>query len=162
MDENKQKLKEYRAALELCDNQYKFILEKSLELEKEPIIQKYKKMQLDLLTLRENHKILETEYNKLYQSNCEHPLWYCVKYDSTIFEEKQRLICKCIRCGITKTSHSKNFKNKIIMESENMEFGEIFLSNYNIMRKEYLDLESSTIDKEDIAKIMIKKYNNQK
>ena len=52
------------------------------------------------------------------------------------------------------------FKDKLIIESGNMGFGERCLTDYGIVRNEYQTLVDS--NKKNIAKTLIKKYNNQK
>lgn len=99
---------------------------------------------------------------QIYQSNCKHPLWYFMNDASDRIEGRQEWVCKCIKCGIIEIDHSRNFKDKLIIESGNMGFGERCLSDYDVVRSEYLRHESSGEDKKSIVKTMIKKYNNQK
>ena len=96
----KQQLQEYETALETCSVQYNSILEKMKGLETNPIIKEYKKLQFDLSILSKRYNRLRDEYMQIYQSNCEHPLWYFMYDASDRIEGRQEWVCKCVRCGI--------------------------------------------------------------
>lgn len=159
MKEN-QILKEYEIAISECETKYHSILEEIKELEDKPVIKKYKKLETDLSMLSKRYARLRDEYSLLYQSTCKHPLWYFLEDDSDRFEGRQKWVCKCIKCGKIETEHSREFKDKLIIESGNMGFGERCLTDYGIVRNEYQTLVDS--NKKNIAKTLIKKYNNQK
>ena len=154
----KQKLYRYEKALENCGDKYNSILERSKELEKNnSIVREYKNLQLELSTLAKRYNYLRDEYTKIYRSNCEHPLWY-YKNDVT----NRTGVCKCVRCGIVETGSSRKFKNKLIIESGDMGYGVVCLSDYSVVRNDYIQLESSGEKEQNIVKSLIKKYNNQK
>jgi len=161
MDENK-KLQEFETAFETCSIQYNSILKKIKELEKNPIIREYKNLQNNLSILSSRYDCLKREYMQIHQSNCKHHLWYFINGTYDGIEGKQNWTCKCIKCEIIKTGPSNFFKDNLIIEATNMGFGEKCLTDYDTVRNEYISLASSTEDQESLAKVMMKKYNNQK
>lgn len=158
----KKTLEEYKKAIESCANQYNSIIERKKVLELNPIIKEYNQLQKELDILKIKYDNLSEEYTRIYQLNCKHPLWYFMNDNSNRVEGRQEWVCQCVKCGITEIGHSKNFKNKLIIESGNMGFGEKCLSDYGVVRSEYLQLEASGQNDKCIARTMIKKYNNQK
>ncbi len=157
-----QELQEYEDALEWCRNHYSSILDKMEELEKEPIIKEYKRLQINLTNLLQGYEKLKNEHKKIYQTLCEHPLWYFMKDETDKLDNNQEFACRCIRCGIIKTSNSEDFKDNLIKSSEKAENSKKCFPGYFAVNKEYLELESSGRDKKDIAKALIKKYNIKK
>lgn len=156
------KLEEFSKALELCADEYNSKLERKKTLEESPVIQEYNKLSYDLTLLSKRYDRLKDEYIKLCQAECNHPLWYFIEDDSDRFEGRQLWVCQCIKCRKYKTGHSREFFGKLIIESGNMGFGEQCLTSYENVRNEYLELESQQIDKKEITKTLVKKYNNQK
>lgn len=156
-----EKLKEYEKELENCSNEYNSILEQINELEKKPIFEKYRKLKFDLSILGERYERLRKEYLKIMQLNCEHPLWYFLSDETDSYEQRQLWRCQCVKCGVKKEEHSREFKDKLIIESGNMGFGKVCNSPYKEVRNEYLKLEEDNNGKDEIIKMMIKKYNNQ-
>jgi hypothetical protein len=143
------KLKEFLEALELCADEYNSKIQKQKLLEESPIIREYNKLSFDLSLLAKRYDRLKDEYLKLYQSECNHPLWYFTSDDTDRFEGRQLWTCQCIKCGKYKTGHSREFFDKLLIEPGNN------------VGNEYLKLESQQIDEKDVVKTLTKKFNNQ-
>ena len=160
--ENKKLLEEYKRELDECRNELSEFNLKKKALEEIPIIQSYIQLAEKSYNLFEKYTELNTKYVELYQAECSHPLWYFLGDDTDSHEQRQLWVCSCVRCGVKKTGHSRDFEDKLIIESGNMGFGERCLTSYDEVREEYFRLESSQTDEEEIVLIMKKKYNNQK
>lgn len=155
-------LEELSKRMNACQEQRLPKIERLKELRKLPIINEYEQLSSELTALWKEYESLEEEYEKLYQKNCEHPLWYFWRNETDFYEQRQLWVCQCVRCGMLKSEHSRSFKDKLILESGNMGFGERCIADYDKIKEEYLSYESQGEENEQIAKIMIKKYNYQK
>lgn len=68
----------------------------------------------------------------------------------------------CIRCGKQSEGHSRLFKDKLIIESPFMGFGERCLYSYQEVKNEYNKYLEEDIEEEEIKNIMKNKFNNLK
>lgn len=158
-----EKLQEVKEKLENCANEYNSKLEKVKELEKIKEVIEYKLLSKDLELLRKQYDSISKDYMELYESNCEHPLWYFMADKTDDYEQRQLWQCKCIKCGKMKREHSRFYKDKLIIESGNMGLGERCINSFEEVKAYYDELSTSEeFTSDEIKEIMIKKYNKQK
>lgn len=160
---SKKELQEIKEELDLCAIEYNLKLEKIKELETKKEVMEYKRFLKDVELLRKQYDSIRKDYMELYESNCEHPLWYFIADKTDDYEQRQLWECKCIKCNKIRREHSRFYKDKLIIESGNMGFGSECTSSFEEVKAYYNELvNSEDFSEEEIKNIMIKKYNNQK
>lgn len=158
---SKKSLEEVELERQSLSKEYNSILNEKESLEKSPIVIAYKRLLENLKLVGDNYNEVNEEYFKLYQSNCTHPLWYFISDETDDYEGRQQWACKCVRCGMVKEGHSREFPN-LIIGSMSMGFGKQCPTSYRDIRAEYLNLEEKQNNDQQNVKMMIKKYNNLK
>lgn len=160
---SKEELQEVKERLEKCVNEYNSKLKRINELEKIQEVVEYKKLSRDIELLEKRYDDIRKDYMELYESNCEHPLWYFMADKTDDYEQRQLWECKCLKCGKIKREHSRFYKDKLIIESGNMGFGERCINSFEEVKAYYNELvDSEEFTSDEIREIMIKKYNKQK
>ncbi|MDD3453004.1 MAG: hypothetical protein PHN42_01835 [Bacilli bacterium] len=118
--------------MEEAEAQYQNLLNEMKIIRQNPEIIKYEKMKNKLHDLGGKYNILRAEYCALYQEECSHPLWVFISDQTDSYEQRQSLLCRCIRCGKEKTGHSREF-NDIINVNKEMSYYDISGSYHEIL-----------------------------
>ena len=160
---SKKELQEVKEKLQNCGNEYNSILKKVKKLEEIKEVIEYKTLSKQLELLEKQYNNIKKDYMELVETNCEHPLWYFMADKTDDYEQRQLWQCKCLKCGKIKREHSRFYKDKLVIESGNMGFGEKCLNSFEEVKSYYDELASSEeFTDEEIKDLIIKRYNNQK
>ncbi len=161
----KRKLFDLKMEIEKVRNEIKCKQQLYDELANIPEVKNYRKTADELEKAIKKKKLLGEEYLRISQSECSHSLWYLLSYESDSYECKIFWTCKCIECGKVEERRSKDFENVITGDGLFARYNRSKYS-YDEVKKVYNDLvnvvdidEKTNINENDIAKLLVKKYN---
>lgn len=164
-------LKEQMANLSKCiQNKEEYIA----EIEMIPLIAKYNAALYDREKLQEEYEIKKAEYEEKFQQECPHPLYYFFIDESDadyIKEGCVRITRHCLRCayGTEKEIFSfaewEKVKENLIYEARPEYYYYCGCKPlevpYEVIRQEFLKLESEGYSFEEIREILYSKYTDK-
>lgn len=150
------------AELKKINEQMKVSLEEVEELKKQEAVRKYITIDNELAKIKAMRSILMEKQRKIIVKNCNHSLWYFLDDETDSYEQRQEWRCVCVECMTEEVEHSSYFSNRLIIQSASMGFGQRCLNSYDEVREEYYSLQNTGVPEEEIIKMMMERFNNQK
>lgn len=156
-------LKEQMANLSKCiQDKEEYIA----EIEMIPLIAKYNAALYDREKLQEEYERKKSEYEEKFQQECPHPFHYFMYSNNRFLTNTTTYFCKCIRCNKSleysafRISNYRKNEQLIFSEGEdgNLESVE---KSYEILHREFLELEREGYSFEEIREILYSKYTDK-
>lgn len=146
---SKNNISELKEQIKNLYTEYNLIQNEVNEIKKNPLIIRFEELKEDLSFMYDKIEQLEDDYSKLYQSECSHPIWVLIEDQTDSYEQRQILLCKCIRCQKEKKAHSRNFDE--IINTKEVSYYDLYKNYHNLSNKS-----------EDEAIQLVKKIANNK
>lgn len=147
-------------------NQIKSKDEYIAQLETIPLIAKYNAFLYDREKLQEEYEEKKEEYEDKFQQDCPHPFHYLMYSNYRFLTKTTTYVCKCLRCN--KSLEYSDFRISNYRKNEQLIFSEgedgnleSVETSYEILHREFLELEREGYSFEEIREILYSKYTEK-
>ena len=152
---------ELKSQIEEINQKLKSMIDEYHQLKDNPKVEKYLELKKTIDILNTKKHYLRITHQQFMHEECNHPLWYFLRSKRNHLKNEIKWTCQCLECDAIEQKNNDFFENRVILDNIVRGHGKKSSYSYKTIATAYRECSELVNSPEQIAKTLIKKYNQK-